>query len=292
MSIHPDLRGVLPSRVVSNPDLSPFTPRSCRVLERRQEAGDVVTLVLEPPSPTSSWEPGQFNMLTAYGVGEVAISISSAPKSRSGLVHTVRDVGAITHALCAAKEGSLIGVRGAFGIGWGLDDVDDSDVIVVAGGIGLAPLRGAIEMLVERLGRGGGRLFVAVGARQPDQLIFSDDLRTWREAGAAIEITVDLADTGWRGHVGLVTDRLRALDFDPDHSIAMICGPEIMMRFVARDLLERGLDASKIRVSLERNMQCGIALCGHCQLGPLLLCRDGPVVPYDRVADLMTERER
>lgn len=292
MSVQPDLQSTPSNHIETVSELSTFTPQACRVLERRQEAGDVVTLVLEAPTMTLSWQPGQFNMLTAYGVGEVAISISSSPTSHKEIVHTVRDVGAVTHALCSSKEGSLVGVRGAFGIGWALDDVGDSDVIVVAGGIGLAPLRGAIEVLVDRLARKNGRLFIAVGARQPDQVIFSDDLRAWSEAGASIELTVDVADPTWQGHVGLVTDRLRALDFDPRHSIALICGPEIMMRFVARDLTERGLDASNIRVSLERNMQCGVALCGHCQLGPLLLCRDGPVVSYDRVAGLMTERER
>jgi NAD(P)H-flavin reductase len=271
---------------------NPLVPQTCRVLENKREASDVVTLVLDAPARPLLWHPGQFNMLTAYGIGEVAISISNPPGEHSTIVHTVRDVGAVTHALCSAQAGSLVGVRGAFGIGWGVDNVGDADVIVVAGGIGLAPLRGAIEVLIDRLTRGGGRLFIAVGARQPDQLIFGNDLSRWRLAGAAVEVIVDVAAPGWNGHVGLVTDRLAALAFDPAQSIAMVCGPEIMMRFVARDLSQRGVSPSDIRVSLERNMQCGVAFCGHCQLGPLLLCRDGPVVNYESVAELMSERER
>jgi anaerobic sulfite reductase subunit B len=267
-------------------------PKSCRILERRVEAADVVTLVLDTAGQTLSWTPGQFNMLSAYGIGEVAISVSSSPSQRDSIWHTIRDVGAVTHALCTAEVGSRVGVRGAYGRGWDVDDVGDADVVVVAGGIGLAPLRGAIEALVGRMRGGHGRLFVAVGARQPDQLIFEEDLERWSRSGAAVEVTVDVAGPSWTGHVGLVTDRLAALPFDPSRTIAMVCGPEVMMRFVARDLLAKGVDPSAIKVSLERNMQCGVGLCGHCQLGPLLLCRDGPIVTYEgSVPELMSRRE-
>jgi anaerobic sulfite reductase subunit B len=270
----------------------PLSPVPCRVLEREVETADVVTFLLEAPDPPLSWRPGQFNMLSAFGVGEVAISVAGAPTERGPIRHTVRDVGAVTHALCAAPVGSFIGVRGAYGAGWGIEDVGDRDVVVVAGGIGLAPLRGAIEMLVGRSVAGSGRVFVAVGAREPGQVIFGEDLLAWRAAGAAVEVTVDVAGAGWSGHVGLVTALLPLLDFDPSGTVAMVCGPEVMMRFVARDLVARGVDPGSVRISLERNMQCGVALCGHCQLGPLLLCRDGPVVAYGDVAELMNERER
>ena len=166
-------------------------------------------------------------------------------------------------------------------------------MVVVAGGIGLAPLRGAVDELVHRAEPGRGRVFVIAGARQPGQIIFGDDLEAWERDGAVVAVTVDVAGPGWSGHVGLVTSLLDHAAFDPASSIAFICGPEIMMRFTARALVDRGVDPERIRVSLERNMQCGVGWCGHCQLGPFLLCRDGPVLPYaGAVAQLLNERER
>jgi len=268
-----------------------LTPALYVVSRRRIEADGVVTVVLDPMvGEPAAWLPGQFAMLTAFGVGEVAISMSGVPGDGGGLRHTIRDVGAVTHALCGTPVGSPVGVRGAFGIPWGVEELADTDVVVVAGGIGLAPVRGAIYVLAGR--SGGGRLSVAVGARSPEQVIFADDLRAWRESGAEVELTVDAAPPGWRGSVGLVTTALSRLAFDPRRAAALVCGPEIMMRLVARHLVDQGLDPDRIRVSLERNMQCGVGLCGHCQLGPFLLCRDGPVRPFAGVAGVLAERER
>jgi anaerobic sulfite reductase subunit B len=272
----------------------PFVPRWCRVADRAVETDDVVSLLLEDPLPPVAFRPGQFNMLTAFGVGEVAISVSSEPDDSGMLHHTIRDVGAVTHALCGTPVDSFVGVRGPYGTDWGITDLRDGDVdvVVVAGGIGLAPLRGAITTLSKMPSPDSVRLFVAVGAREPNQVIFATDLAAWRAAGATVELTVDAAPSGWDGHVGLVTTLLPRMDFDPARTVALICGPEIMMRFVARDLLDRGVTASQVRISLERNTQCGTALCGHCQLGPVLLCRDGPVMAYSAAAQLMLERER
>ncbi|MGD0882973.1 MAG: oxidoreductase, partial [Acidimicrobiales bacterium] len=191
-------------------------------------------------------------------------------------------------------EGTVLGVRGPFGTGWGIADVEDgSDVVVVAGGIGLAPLRGAVRDLVARQEAGRGRVFVVAGARSPDQVLYADDLEAWRRSGCSVDVTVDVGAPGWTGPVGVVTTLLPEVPFEPARSWALTCGPEIMMRFVARGLVDRGLDPHRIRVSLERNMQCGAGLCGHCQLGPLLVCRDGPVVAYGGVADrLFMERGR
>jgi len=267
-----------------------------RVVGRRDEAGDVTTLSLVPVSGRAlEFLPGQFNMLTAYGVGEAAISVSSSRREGGPLRHTVRSVGPVTRALCRADLGDVVGVRGPFGTPWGVDDalVSSGDVVVVAGGIGLAPLRGAIDELVHRPHAGGGRVFVIVGAREPAQIIFGDDLEAWERDGAAVAVTVDVAVPGWSGHVGLVTSLLDQADFDPASSTVLICGPEIMMRFTARALVGQGIDPERIRVSLERNMQCGLGWCGHCQLGPFLLCRDGPVLPYaGAVSELLNERER
>jgi NAD(P)H-flavin reductase len=288
-----------------------MTPVLYRVVGRRDETDDVTTLSLSPLSGgPMAFRPGQFNMLTALGVGEAAISVSGTPHDDGTLEHTVRDVGSVTHALCGARVGDVVGVRGPFGTDWGVGDPDrlggrttapptgavraaGNDVVVVAGGIGLAPLRGAIYELVARRSPTAGRVFVIVGAREPSQIIFGRDLETWSRAGAHVAVTVDVSAPGWTGHVGLVTSLLRDGGFDPAGATALICGPEIMMRFTARTLIDGGVDPDRIRVSLERNMQCGLAWCGHCQLGPFLLCRDGPVRPYAGVvAHLLTERER
>ncbi len=274
----------------------PLTPSLWRIVGRRVETVDVVTLALSPEGgPPLDFRHGQFNMLTAFGVGEVAISVSSAPGSVGPIEHSIRDVGAVTHALCSLPLGRLVGLRGPFGTGWDAAEgvADGADVVVVAGGIGLAPLRGAVRDLVERQRQGEVRLFVLVGARSPDQIVFDDDLTAWGAAGAEVRVSVDVAPTGWQGTVGVVTALLPDAPFNPAKTVAFICGPEIMMRFTAMALVDRGVDPKSIRVSLERNMQCGVGLCGHCQLGPLLLCRDGPVVSYGGVAnELLRQRRR
>ncbi len=281
------------------PGAEPMTPIAYQVVERRQETVDVTTLsLLRRSGPPLPFDAGQFTMLTAFGVGEVPISISSCPRASDTLQQTIRDVGPVTHALCGAEPGDVVGVRGPFGTGWGVrDDADDpqtaEDVVVVAGGIGLAPLRGVVE---ELLGPGSARtrrVFLLVGAREPGQVLFADDLATWDAAGAHVEVTVDVSGPGWDGHVGAVTTLLDNAGFDPTVALALVCGPEVMMRFTARTLVDLGVHPDRVRVSLERNMQCGVAWCGHCQLGPLLLCRDGPVVPYAGAVDhLLAERER
>lgn len=273
---------------------SALTPALYRVVGRRQETDDVVTLLLESlDGDRLSFRSGQFNMLSALGVGEVAVSVSGSPNDPGPLRHTVRDVGAVTHALCVSDVGDVIGVRGPFGTDWGVTGSASSiDTVVVAGGIGLAPLRGAIEELVAAQREGSGRVFVLVGAREPAQLVFLDDVAAWEKAGVVVLSTVDRPAPGWNGRVGLVTTLLAHAGFDARHCRVLICGPEIMMRFTAGALEELGVDPASIWVSLERNMQCGLGWCGHCQLGPLLLCRDGPVVRYLEACTLMNERER
>ena len=292
---------ITPSELATRPTTvgdtatGPMTPVLHRVVGHRRNALDVTTLSLAPLSGSSlGFRPGQFNMLTALGVGEAAISVSSAPRDGGPLQHTIREVGSVTRALCRTQTGDLVGVRGPFGTDWGLDTLaPGGDVIVVAGGIGLAPLRGAVHELVARTQEDGGRVFVLVGAREPGQVIFAEDLRAWSRAGAHVEVTVDHGAPGWTGHVGVVTTLLGSAGFDPHRANALLCGPEVMMRFTARGLMDQGVNPARILVSLERNMQCGLGWCGHCQFGPYLLCRDGPVLPYaGRVAQLLTERER
>jgi NAD(P)H-flavin reductase len=271
----------------------PFLPMPYRVVSHHYETADTVTQELASLNGAAlAFKPGQFNMLSAFGVGEVAISISGASDDGVRLQHTIRAVGAVSTALAESEVGKIVGVRGPFGTDWGVDDIGSNDVVVVAGGIGLAPLKCVVTSLLERARTGAGRLFVLVGARSPEDVVYKDELDKWRDSGAYVALTVDGAGPEWRGRVGLVTSLIPDAPFDPERSIAMMCGPEIMMRFTARALLDRGIDPASIRLSLERNMQCGIGLCGHCQVGPLLLCRDGPVVTYlGDVPDLMSRRE-
>jgi anaerobic sulfite reductase subunit B len=264
-------------------------PVRYRVSARAAETHDTVTLRLEPvDQPIGPHLPGQFTMLYAFGVGEVPISISGP--AGPGLAQTIRSVGAVTRALCAADPGAVIGVRGPYGTDWGVDDAADRDLVVVAGGIGLAPLRGAVLAALAARER-YRRIVVLIGARSPAELVFAGELDAWRAGGAEVLVTVDRATEGWTGHVGVVTQLIGPARLDPAAALVLVCGPEVMMRLTARSLCEHGVAPGSIRLSLERNMRCGTAECGHCQLGPLLVCRDGPVVSYTRAAPLLTVPE-
>lgn len=276
-----------------SPDCEPMLPTQYRVAERRVETPDSVTLRLEPVSERlPRFRPGQFTMLYAHGIGEIAISISGDPTAVDGsLTQTIRDVGAVSRALHDACPNTVLGVRGPFGTTWGLESVAGRDLLIVAGGCGLAPLRPVLlGALADR--QRYGRIILVVGARTPSEFLFREQLAGWcARSDLEVELTVDRPAQGWTGRVGFVTKPLAELRLDPPRTFAFLCGPEPMMHFSADVLLRRGLPAKHIRVSLERNMKCGIGLCGHCQLGPLLLCRDGPVVDYAMAADLLAVRE-
>jgi anaerobic sulfite reductase subunit B len=276
-------------------DPAPAVPCFYRVASRREDTGDTVTLELaEPDGPVRAFAPGQFAMLTALGIGEVPISVSGLGDSGGGrarlLQHTLRAVGAVTRALCAAQPGGLIGVRGPFGTGWDVASAAGRDIVIVAGGIGLAPLRPVVLTALADRSR-YGRIVLLAGTRTPGDLLYADELERWRRAGVEVAVTVDHAERGWSGEVGLVTALIKPAGLAPGNSVAFVCGPDIMMRVTADALAALGIPAGRIRVSLERNMRCGAAWCGHCQLGPLLVCRDGPVVGYDQAAALMRVRE-
>ena len=270
--------------IASAEPYGPMVPAAFRVLSRIQETADTWTLELEGAAPLD-FEPGQFTMLGAAGCGEVPISISGDPGASSRLVHTVRAVGAATEAICAAEPGRVLGVRGPFGRPWPVDAVEGADVVIVAGGIGLAPLRPAILRLLARRER-YGRIAVLYGSRTPGDVLYPRQLGEW---GAAV--TVDTAGRDWHGRVGVVTKLIDSATFDPGSAVAMTCGPEVMMRFAVEALLRRGLAADRAYVSMERNMQCGIGHCGHCQLGPTLVCRDGPVYTWEELEPWLAIRE-
>jgi len=251
-------------------------PTPVRVLSRCRETHDTWTLELEPGP---AYAPGQFAMLYAFGAGEAPISVSRTGPHN---LHTIRSVGAVTAALCVADT---IGVRGPLGNAWPLAEASGRDLVIVAGGIGLAPLRPVIDSVLANRERYGS-VSVLYGGRSPAELLYTDELRRWG-AEVDVAVTVDAPDPDWTGPVGVVTRLIERAAFVPDRAAAMVCGPEVMMRFAAAKLLERGVAPDAIWVSLERGMHCGAGHCGHCQLGPLLICRDGAVFRHDRVAALL-----
>lgn len=261
-------------------------PAPFRVTDKRRETHDTWTLALEPvEEEVAPLEPGQFAMLYAFGAGEVPISTSGP------LLHTVRAVGAVTDALCRIGVGDTLGVRGPYGVGWPVALAEGRDVVVAAGGIGLAPLRPVIYELIANRER-YGEVNILYGGRSPEELLFVDELEQWRSRfDVTVDVTVDTAAAEWRGRVGVVTTLISRARFDPANAIAMMCGPEVMMRFTAAALRERGVPDDAIWLSLERSMKCAVGHCGHCQLGPLFICKDGPVARLDRVEGLMRVRE-
>ena len=268
-----------------------MVPRVFRLADRRQDTADTFTMMLEPTDGIPlKFIPGQFTMLSAFGVGEVPISVSSAANVDGPLQHTIRDVGAVTHALSNTAVGSVVGVRGPYGTGWNVTDGEGGDVVLVAGGIGLAPLRPAVLELLRHRQR-YGRVVLLYGTRSPADVLYADELRRWDDLDVEVLVTVDYGTPEWMGRVGLVTTLIKRAGFDPRATLALICGPEVMMRFTAAALVERGVRPERVRVSLERNMRCGAGLCGHCQYRELFVCLDGPVLPFDQVTGLLGVRE-
>ena len=271
----------------------PIVPRPFRIQRVRRETEDTFTVELVPVDGAggTSFVPGQFNMLYLFGVGEIPVSISGDPNEGSKLVHTTRAVGTVTKAMQRLKRGSFLGVRGPYGTGWPVEEVAGSDVVLVAGGMGLAPLRPALFQLISRRER-YGRIVLLYGTRSPADILFQKDLEHWRARfDLEVYVTVDRAMSSWRGNVGVVTGLIPKAPFDPSQTTALVCGPEVMMRFAVQELVRRGLNPSDIYVSMERNMKCAVGFCGHCQFGPHFVCKDGPVFRYDGVKELMWVRE-
>ncbi len=271
----------------------PMVPHIYRVQRNRRETHDIFTLELEPVSGVEAltFAPGQFNMLYAFGVGESAISISGNAGIKNKIIHTIRRVGTVTTALGKLKKGDTLGVRGAFGSYWPMQVAEGNDVIFVAGGIGLAPLRPAIYHVLANREK-YGKVAILFGTRTPNDILFNRDLHKWRTRwDTEVLLTVDRAEPGWKGNVGVVTHLIRRAQFDPLNTTAMICGPEIMMQFTTVELLKKGMSADNIYITMERNMKCAIAFCGHCQLGPKFICKDGPVFRYDHIKFWFDQRE-
>jgi NAD(P)H-flavin reductase len=271
----------------------PMKPHLYAIRRVRAETDDTFTMELAPAngSALAPFGAGQFNMVYVPGVGEIPISISGDPSTPARLLHTTRAVGGVTHAMRRMHRGDLLGIRGPFGVGWPVREATGKDVVLVAGGIGLAPLRPVLYALLAERDR-YGKIVLLYGTRTPSDILFRKELEAWRaRLDVEVHATVDRAMSRWHGNVGVVTSLIPKAPFDRTNAIAMICGPEVMMRFTAIKLEERGVPPASIYLSMERNMKCGIGLCGHCQYGPTFVCKDGPVFRYDRLKPLLATRE-
>lgn len=258
-------------------------PELYRVTERRIDAADTVTLAARPLQERGfSFLPGQFNMLYAFGKGEIPISISGCSETTDSVVHTIQSVGAVSQALTSLEPGDTFGLRGPFGRGWPVQAAEGGDLVLLAGGLGLAPLRPVVYYAMRHRER-FSRVVLLYGARSRDRLLYESELHEWRTRfDMEVLVTLDLASPDWHGHVGVVTGLVAAAGqlVDLGKAACFVCGPPIMMRYAVRELQRQGAHPAGIYLSMERNMKCALGVCGHCQFGPVFLCRDGPVFAY------------
>jgi NAD(P)H-flavin reductase len=275
-----------------NIEADPMTPQPWVVGSVSKETPDTFTLALKPANGgKGGFQPGQFSMLWVFGVGELPISISGDPSDEKSLTYTVRSVGPATQALVDRQVGQTLGVRGPFGTPWPVANATGRDIVVVAGGIGLAPLRPVIYHVLNHREQ-YGRLVVLYGARSPRDILFRKELASWaKQKNTQVLSTVDYGGVSWRGRVGVVTSLFKYLRLQPARTTAMLCGPEIMMRLVARELNTRGVSRDDVYLSMERNMKCAVGFCGHCQWGPHFICKDGPVFSFSQLAPLLDRYE-
>ncbi len=264
-------------------------PMPAQVKERIQESADIFTLRLQYPDLAGdqryAFAPGQFNMLYLHGVGEVAISIVSDPQDERLFDHTIRAVGRVTRGMSQLKEGDWVGVRGPFGVGWPLAEAEGKDVVIITGGLGCAPVVAVINYIFRRRER-FGQVTIMQGVKHREDLIWRERYDQWaQQPDTTVALAADNPEQDQSLFSGNVVQLFDRVDLQPDNAVAMLCGPEIMMKYAIEALMQRGFPDTRLWVSMERNMQCGNGLCGHCQMGPLFVCRDGPVFRYDRIAE-------
>ncbi|MHC9063372.1 FAD/NAD(P)-binding protein [Nitrospira sp. CMX1] len=267
--------------------INPYLIHPATIIEKIREADDIHTYRLrlndEETRRNFRFTAGQFNMVYLFGVGEVAISIVSDPEEPERLDHTIRSVGRVTSAIAQRQVGEVLGIRGPFGKGWPLEEARGHDVVIVTGGLGCAPVVGAIDYMFRRR-RHYGSVKIIHGVKTSRDLLFHERFEAWgKQSDTEVLLASNQRDEAWRYHVGVVTDLFECVTLDPAKTMVLMCGPEIMMRLGVPILMRRGIRATAIHVSLERHMECGIGLCGHCQMGPYFLCKDGPVMRYDRI---------
>ena len=274
--------------------VDPMIPQLMSIKKTVWETDDTFTLQLESAESgrkAFSFQPGQFNMLYVFGMGESAISISSDPARPGMLAHTIHRVGTVTNALSQMRRGDTVGVRGPFGSKWPIEKANGLDVCIVAGGIGLAPLRPVLYSLFRRR-RDYGRVLLLYGARSPLDLLYRVELEQWSKLyDVEVLVTVDRSDSTWKGYIGVVPNLLSYLKLDARATIAMVCGPEVMMQFTIAEILRRGIPKEQIYLSMERNMKCAVGFCGHCQYGPKFICKEGPVFALTQISELFEKKE-
>lgn len=271
---------------------NPHVPRIAVVDQRTQEAPTIFTLRLqyEDSQAQEAFEfaPGQFNMVTLFGIGEIPISIVNDPVDSHFFDHTVRVVGRVSEGMSKLKPGDRVGIRGPFGRGWPLSSIKGKDVVLITGGLGCAPLVSVIRYLIRRRDE-YGHIAILQGVKHANDLIWREQYQEWsrlRDVKVMLAAdVVDKTDKSWVGQQGMVTELIGQLTLRPQRSVALLCGPELMMMAAIATLREEGIIDGNIWLSTERNMQCGIGQCGHCQIGPKYVCADGPVFCYSEVAD-------
>ncbi len=272
----------------------PMVPFLMKIRKTSWDTNDIFSLILEHDDDnkkTFSFKPGQFNMVYAFGQGEAAISISSDSSKDTSITHTIHKVGYVTSALSQLKKGDVIGIRGPFGSSWPVEEAKGKDVVIVTGGIGLAPLRPAIYYIFKHR-KNYGRVILLYGARTARDLLYRVELEEWtRKHKIEILTTVDRSDSSWRGNVGVVTELFSYIKLEPNSTFAMVCGPEVMMKYTIDELKTRGVPKHNIYLSMERNMKCAIGFCGHCQYSSNFVCKDGPVFSYSHVKRIFDVRE-
>lgn len=272
----------------------PMIPQFAEIKKIFWETDDTFSLILDTSELNHgnyNFKPGQFNMLYCFGIGESAISISSDPQKPRTIHHTIHRVGTVTGALSRLKKGDFIGVRGPFGSDWHVNEIKGYDILIAAGGIGLAPLRPVIYSLL-RHRKDYGKIYILYGARSPLDLLYRVELEEWnKKLEVNVLTTVDRGDSSWKGNIGVVTNLFHYVKLDARATAAFICGPEIMMYYALQEALDFGIEEDKIFLSLERNMKCAVGFCGHCQYGPKFICKDGPVFSYPQIIDLFNKKE-
>jgi NAD(P)H-flavin reductase len=269
-------------------------PHAATVMSRTQESPSIFTLRLRLSDAALQadyrFAPGQFNMLYLMGVGEVPISIMSDPADRDGIGHTIRAAGRVTQGLARLQAGDQVGLRGPFGRGWPLQEIGGRDVVLVLGGLGCAPAVSVIHYILNRRER-FGKLVIIQGVKHAEDLIWREQYDRWAALpNTQVLVAASHGAALWPWHVGRVTEVFGLAQFNPARAAAMMCGPEGMMQAAAENLLQRGLPESRLYLSMERNMQCAVGRCGHCQLGGSFVCRDGPVFGWGQVKDLLAHR--
>lgn len=267
----------MPERIID-----PYTPMLCRVIDNVRESMDVFSITLEAPLERPyRFKAGQFNMLYGFGIGESAISISSSPQAHETITHTIRTVGSVTNHLAKLKTGDMLAIRGPYGTAWPITQAKGKSVLLIAGGIGIAPLKPVIHELIKHRSL-YKNITVLYGTRTPNDLIFQSEYSDWKK-NITFDYIVDHADLNWHGNIGVVTSLIQSHLNEPQDTVIMMCGPEVMMRFCLLECVQSGVPVSNIYLSMERNMQCGFGQCGHCQWGPYFICKDGPVMQFSAI---------